>query len=174
MALSLLTAAIRAELDSDYGTAVRNYRRLAKKGSLLDRVGIFQSIARCYEKLGKFTEAATWRERAGNAYARLPTRVMRSQERTYYALVEFRSAIQDYKNTKGMRRVTNAYLKALDTCLKASKEGYSHEMLFAALLAKKLGLRKKAAGFFKDAAKQFERDGKSTLARELHEFVSGL
>lgn len=174
MPLSLLTSAIQAELDSDYRTAALNYRRLATQGSLLDRVGILQSIARCYEKLGKFTEAARWRERAGNAYAKLPRQVMGSQEKAYYALVEFRTAIQDYRTIRGMRRATGAYLKALDTCLRASKEGYSHEMLFAGFLAKKLGLRKKAAGFLEDAAEQFERDGKLSLARELRELVSGL
>ena len=138
----------------------------------MDRVGIFQSIARCYEKLGKFTEAAHWRERAGNAYAKLPNRLMGSQERAYYALVEFRSAVQDYRTVGGMRRAALAYLRALDTCLRTSKEGYSHEMLFAGFLSKKLGLRTKAVDFFKDAAEQFEREGKSQLAREMRAMVS--
>jgi hypothetical protein len=171
--VSLLTYAIRAELNADYQRAVGYYRKLsAAQGSLLDRIGIFQSIARCYEKLAAFGKAAYWRERAGGGYLKLSNRVMGSQERAYYALVEFRSAVQDYKSGASLLRAARSYLKALKICLKTSKEGYSHEMLFAGHLSAKMGLLKTAASFFADSAKQLEQERKLNLAREMYQLAA--
>ena len=166
--MGFLTSAIKAELDADYRGALSYYHKLAAQGSLLDRVGIFQSIARCYEKLGSLNEAAYWHERAGDGYMKLPNRVMGKQERAYYALVEYRGAVQDYMRGQLMRRAAKRYLNALSICLKGGKEGYSHEMLFAGYLAGKIGLPKKAASFFKESAKQFEHEAKLELSRETY------
>lgn len=165
--MSLLTSAIRAELTSDYGRAVGYYRKLAGQGSVLDRIGIYQSIARCYEKLAAFKKAGYWHERAGQGYMSLPTRVMGAQERAYYALVEFRSAVQDYSSSRLMRRAAKCYLKALSACLRGGKEGYSHEMLFAGHLCAKLKMPQRAASFFTDSAQQFSRESKNDLAAEM-------
>jgi tetratricopeptide (TPR) repeat protein len=170
--VSLLTSAIRAELGAHYETAVGYYRKLARQGSLLDRVGTFQTLARCYEKLAAFKKAGYWHERAGQAYKKLPTNFMGAQEKAYYALIEFRGAVQDYSSGESMRRAAHAYLKALNTCLTAGKEGYSHEMLFAGHLSIKMGQLRKAAGFFKDSAKQFEQERKPKLAREMHRLAA--
>ncbi len=166
--MSLLTSAIRAELEADYRRAVGYYRRLASQGSPLDRIGIFQAIARCYEKVGVFGKAAYWHERAGQGYTILPNRVMGGQERAYYALIEYRSALQDYRTGPGMRRTARLYLNALNKCLKAGKEGYSHEMLFAGHLSAKLGLTRRAANFFMNSANQFKNEAKTKLAHEMY------
>jgi tetratricopeptide (TPR) repeat protein len=170
--MSFLTSAIKSELAADYRKAVKYYHKLASEGSLLDRIGIFQAIARCYEKLGSPKKAAYWHERAGDGYLKVPKRVMGAQERAYYALVEYRSALQDYMSGAPMRRAAQRYLNALNTCLKGGKEGYSHEMLFAGHLSAKLGYLKKAAGFFMDSAKQFEHEAKLKLAREMYELAA--
>ncbi len=167
--MSFLTSAVKAELAADYRKAVKYYHKLAAQGSLLDRVGTFQAIARCYEKVGELKKAAYWHERAGQGYMRLPARVMGAQERAYYALVEFRGALQDFMSGAPMRRAAIRYLKALETCLKGGKEGYSHEMLFAGHLSAKIGFRRKAAGFFMDCGKQFEREAKLKLAHEMYD-----
>jgi len=96
---------------------------------------------------------------------------MGAQEKTFYALVEFRSALQDYRSGTMMRRAAKRYLTALEICLKAGKEGYSHEMLFAGYLSAKIGLLKKAATLFMDSAKQFEQE-KPNLAREMYELAA--
>jgi tetratricopeptide (TPR) repeat protein len=167
--MSKLTSAVKAELASDYRKALSLYRQLIAQGSQLDRIGISQALARCHEKLGSLKEATYWHERAGQAYMRLPSKVMGTQERAYYALVEFRSALQEYMAGPAMKRAGQRSVKALDTCLKGGKEGYSHEMLIAGYLSAKLGMLKKSATFFTDSAKQFEREAKLKLAREMYE-----
>jgi hypothetical protein len=164
--MGLLTSAIEAELDGEYRRAIRSYSQLAKQGSMLDRVGIYQAIARCLEKLGSLRKAGYWHEEAGQGYLKLQSRLMGPQERAYYAMVEFRSAIQDYAHTPSMRSAAYSYLKALEICLKAGKEGYSHEMLFAASLCAKIHAFKKAAGFFAETAAEFEKEKQRGLARE--------
>ncbi len=170
--MSLLTAAIKAELTTDYPRAIRYYRKLTSQGSLLDRVGIYQALARCYEKLGELKKAGAWHEKAGEAYLKISNRMMGEPERAYYALLEFRSALQDYGSGKGMQRAAARYLTALITCLKHGKQGYSHEMLFAGFLSAKLGSHKRAGRFFVDSAKQFEQGKDPALAREIYEFAS--
>jgi len=63
--MHLLDSAIEAELQADYRLAIKCYLRLSRQGSLLDRVGIYQAIARCFEKSGLYKKAAYWHERAG-------------------------------------------------------------------------------------------------------------
>ncbi len=166
-----LTAAIRAELNTDYAQAIGHYRKLASRGTLLDRVGIYQALARCHEKLGQLKKAGALHEKAGEVYLKISGRVMGEPERAYYALLEFRSALQDYGSGKRMRRAAVRYLHSLTTCLKHSKEGYSHEMLFAGFLSAKLGSHKQAGRFFRDSSKQFEQGGDTQLAREIRELA---
>ncbi len=166
-----LTAAIKAELDTSYTQAIGLYMKLALHGSLLDRVGIYQALARCHEKMGESKKAGAWHEKAGDAYLKLSGRMMGEPERAYYALLEFRSALQDYGSGKRMRRAAARYLHSLTTCLKHSKEGYSHEMLFAGFLSAKLGSHKQAGRFFRDSSKQFEQNRDAELAREIRELA---
>jgi hypothetical protein len=58
--MGLLNSAIEAELDGEYRRAISRYSQLAKQGSILDRVGIYQAIARCLEKLGSLRKAGYW------------------------------------------------------------------------------------------------------------------
>ena len=71
-----------------------------------------------------------------------------------------------------MKRAAQHYVKALDTCLKGGKEGYSHETLFAGYLSAKLGMLQKSASFFMDSAKQFEREAKLKLAQEMYQMAA--
>src|SRR5207245_10788224 len=66
--MSDLVEAIEAEARSDFAKALGHYARLTESGSALDRVGIFQALARCNEKLGRLKDAGTWRRRAGQGY----------------------------------------------------------------------------------------------------------
>jgi tetratricopeptide (TPR) repeat protein len=170
--MSKLTSAVKAELASDYRKAANLYSQLVTHGSQLDRIGIFQALAKCFEMLGSINKAAYWHERGGQAYLRLPSKVMELQERAYYALVEFRHALQEYMPGPSMRRAAQRHIKALEVCLKGGKEGYSHEMLFAGYLAAKLGMLRKSANFFLDSAKQFEQETKLKLAREMYEMAA--
>ena len=63
--MSDLVAAIDAEARGDFPKALEHYTRLTESGSALDRVGIFQALARCAEKLGRLKEAGDWRRKAG-------------------------------------------------------------------------------------------------------------
>lgn len=114
-------------------------------------------------------KAALWHERAGQSLLKLPPRVMGPQERAYYALVEYRAAVQDYARRPQMRRAGLRYLGALENCLKTSKEGYSHEMIFAGFPSARIGLWRKAAGFFAESAAQLQKESEFSLAREMFE-----
>ena len=133
---------------------------------MLDRVGIYQAIARCQEKLGILERAAFWHERAGRGYMKLPISLMSRQERAYCALGEFHAAIQDHAPKLSRRSAVQSYLKVLAHCLKAGKGGYSHEMFFAARLCAKTGMYVEAAVFFTDTALQFQKERQSALAHQ--------
>jgi hypothetical protein len=164
-----LDSAIEAELHANYPLAIKSYRRLSRQGSLLDRVGIYQAIARCFEKSSSFRKAAYWHERAGQGYTSLSSSAMGKQDRAYYGMVEFRAAIQDYAPNLLGRRVVERYLKMLAICTKPGKEGYSHEMLFAAHLCAKMRWLKKAASLFGDTAVQFRKEKQHVLARQSYQ-----
>ena len=170
--MGLLNSAIEAELNADYRRAIPYYKRLAQQGSNLDRVGIYQAIARCYEKLGSLNKAAQWHEKAGQGYMKLPGKLMGASERAYYGMVEFRCAIQDYAPSLAMRRAAQGYLDALSVCLRTGKEGYSHEMLFAAYLCVRIRDFTRAAQFFADAAEQFKKEKILKLARDAKELAA--
>ena len=164
--MNLLNSAIEAELDGKYHRAISCYTKLSKRGSTLDRVGIFQAIARCFEKLGSLRKAAYWHVRAGEAYLKVPAGIMGPQERAYYAMLEFRGAVQDLAPDASMPSAAYGYLKTLKVCLKTGKDGYSHEMLFAAHLCAKIHEFRQAAEFFAETATQFEKEGQGALAKE--------
>src|SRR5437879_13020180 len=63
--MSDLVEAIEAEARSDFAKALGHYARLTESGSALDRVGIFQALARCNEKLGGLKDAGPRRRMAG-------------------------------------------------------------------------------------------------------------
>jgi len=170
--VGLLNSAIEAELNADYRRAIPYYKRLAQQGSNLDRVGIYKAIARCYEKLGSLNKAAQWHEKAGQGYMKLPGKLMGASERAYYGMVEFRCAIQDYAPSLAMRRAAKGYLDALSVCLRTGKEGYSHEMLFAAYLCVRIRDFTRAAQFFADAAEQFKKEKILKLARDAKELAA--
>ena len=170
--MGLLNSAIEAELNADYRRAIPYYKRLAQQGSNLDRVGIYKAIARCYEKLGSLNKAAQWHEKAGQGYMKLPGKLMGASERAYYGMVEFRCAIQDYAPSLAMRRAAKGYLDALSVCLRTGKEGYSHEMLFAAYLCVRIRDFTRAAQFFADAAEQFKKEKILKLARDAKELAA--
>ena len=170
--MHLLNSAIEAELDADYRMAIKYYLPLSRQGSLLDRVGIYQAIARCFEKLGSFGKAALWHERAGRGYMKLPAALMGRQERAYYAMGEFRAAIQDHTPHLSKHNAVRSYLKALAICLEQGKEGYSHEMLFAAHLCAKTHAYGRAARFFTDTALQFQKERQEAMARESYRLAA--
>src|SRR2546426_9654747 len=86
--VSHLLDAIHAETRGDFRTAAEHYRHLTESGSPIDRVGIYQALARCHEKLGDVKPAGQWRRKAGNAYLGLADDAMPKDERQYLALVE--------------------------------------------------------------------------------------
>ena len=167
-----LNSAIQAELRADYREAYRQYTKLARQGSILDRVGIYQAIARCFEKLGARQKAGYWHEKAGQGYLQVSSKSMGLQERAYYAMVEYRSAVQDYAPNLSGRSVARAYLRALAVCLKGGYEGYSHEMLFAGHLCAKIHEFKKAAQFFAETAEMFSKNKEERLARESYSLAA--
>src|SRR5467141_4464524 len=80
--MSDLLEAIDAEARGDFGKALTHYTKLTASGSPLDRIGIFQALARCAEKLGRLKEAGAWRRQAGQAYLLLKEGEMARSEST--------------------------------------------------------------------------------------------
>lgn len=97
---------------------------------------------------------------------------MGKPERTYYAMMEFRAALQDYQTGNDMRRAAAKYLSALSTCLKDGAEGYSHEMLFAGLLYAELGSHRESGKLLTACGKQLEAAKEERLAREVFALAS--
>src|SRR3972149_6354382 len=63
--VSKLLEAIEAEVRGDFKTAAAAYETLTDVGSTLDRIGIYQALARCREKAGELRDAAPWRREGG-------------------------------------------------------------------------------------------------------------
>ena len=111
--MSDLLAAIDADARGDFSQALAHYAKLTASGSALDRVGIFQALARCHEKSGRLIEAGAWRRKAGQGYLALKDDEMAADERKYLALVEYRNAVQDLHGDTSLAAVANEYAAVL-------------------------------------------------------------
>src|SRR5439155_932409 len=111
--MSDLVEAIEAEARGDFAKALVHYAQLTESGSGLDRVGIFQALARCNEKLGRVKEAGAWRQRAGQGYLALKDTEMARDERQYLALVEYRNAVQDLHGDPSLPSIAKEYAAVL-------------------------------------------------------------
>src|SRR5947209_17660863 len=129
--MSDLVEAIEAEARSDFATALGHYARLTESGSALDRVGIFQALARCNEKLGRLRDAGTWRRKAGQGYLALSDDEMARDERQYLALVEYRNAVQDLHEDPSLTAVAKEYAAGLKDNFSGGAAGLTHEGPFA-------------------------------------------
>jgi tetratricopeptide (TPR) repeat protein len=151
--MSRLLDAIDAEVRGEFGRAIEAYRGLTDEGSDLDRIGIYQALARCHEKTARLEDAAPWRRRAAVGYMGLPDDVMGKDERRYYALVEARNAMQDLSgNLTALAEALPQYKHILEENWKAGPEGLTHEGLFGALLLWRHGDPASALRYFFDVA----------------------
>lgn len=167
--MSALVAAIEAEARGDFATALRHYAELVETGSPLDRVGIFQALARCNEKLGRLPEAGRWRRRAGQGYRALADAEMPKDERQYLALVEYRNAVQDAGDDPDLPEIAGEYAALLKEALAEGAEGLTHEGLFAGAFFRARGDHRLAAKYLVDAAEALSEQAASSgdaVARE--------
>ncbi|MBI4416747.1 MAG: hypothetical protein HY557_07175 [Euryarchaeota archaeon] len=151
--MTKLVEAIDAEVRGDFAKAVEAYQGLTEEGSPLDRIGIYQALARCYEKMGKLAEASPWRRKAAEGYMALTDEEMPREERRYYALVEARNAVQDLAgHPEALREVAGEYKNILEENWKGGPEGLTHEGLFGALFFWSQGDWASAMKYFFDVA----------------------
>ena len=150
--MSDLVEAIEAEARGDFAKALVHYAQLTESGSGLDRVGIFQALARCNEKLGRLKDAGTWRQRAGQGYLALLDAEMARDERQYLALVEYRNAVQDLHGDPSLPAIAKEYAAVLKDNFSGGAEGLTHEGLFAGAFFRTLGDHLTAAKYFFDTA----------------------
>lgn len=150
--MSDLLEAIEAEARGDFSKAVGHYAKLTATGKPLDRVGIFQALARCHEKLGRLVEAGAWRRKAGQGYLVLKDGEMAGDERKYLALVEYRNAVQDLAGDPSLAAVAKEYAAVLKDNFAEGAEGLTHEGLFAGAFFQSLGDHLTAAKYFFDTA----------------------
>jgi hypothetical protein len=150
--MSDLVEAIEAEARGDFAQALPHYAKLTSSGSSLDRVGIFQALARCNEKLGHLKDAGGWRRKAGQGYLGLKDDEMGRDERQYLALVEYRNAVQNLHGDPTLPEVSKEYAAVLKDNFSAGAEGLTHEGLFAGAFFRSLGDHLTAAKYFFDTA----------------------
>jgi len=151
--VSRLLAAIEAEVRADFASAIEKYGALTEVGSPLDRIGIYQALARCHEKMGHLPEAAPWRRKAAAGYMGLSDAEMPKDERRYYALVEARNAVQDLTGRAGeLKDATEEYRQILAENWKGGPEGLTHEGLFGGFFFRSQGDWVTAAKYFFDTA----------------------
>jgi len=163
--MSDLVEAIEAEARSDFAKALGHYARLTESGSALDRVGIFQALARCNEKLGRLKDAGTWRRRAGQGYLALMDDEMARDERQYLALVEYRNAVQDLHGDPSLPSVAKEYAAVLKDNFSGGAEGLTHEGLFAGAFFRTLGDHLTAAKYFFDTAEAMSEQRRRAAIR---------
>ena len=150
--MSDLLEAIEAEARGDFAKALEHYARLTESGSPLDRVGIFQALARCNEKVGHLKDAGAWRRQAGQGYLALKDDEMAKDERQYLALVEYRNAVQDLHGDSSLADVAKEYAAVLKDNFSGGAEGLTHEGLFAGAFFHSLGDYLTSAKYFFDTA----------------------
>jgi len=150
--MSDLIEAIDAEARGDFAKALPHYAKLTESGGSLDRVGIFQALARCAEKLGRLSEAGGWRRKAGQGYLVLEDGEMARDERQYLALVEYRNAVQDLHGDPSLPEVAKEYAAVLKDNFSGGAEGLTHEGLFAGAFFRALGDHLTAAKYLFDTA----------------------
>lgn len=160
--MSDLIEAIDAEARGDFGTAFGHYTNLTESGSSLDRVGIYQALARCAEKLGRLKEAGAWRRKAGQGYLGLKDDEMARDERQYLALVEYRNAVQDLHGDPSLAAIAKEYAAVLKDNFSAGAEGLTHEGLFAGAFFRSLGDHLTAAKYFFDTAEAMSEQASSS------------
>jgi hypothetical protein len=165
--MSDLVAAIDAEARGDFSKALGHYTKLTDSGSALDRVGIFQALARCAEKLGRLNDAGSWRRKAGQGYRSLRDEDMAGDERNYMALVEYRNAVQDLHGDPSLPAVAKEYSAVLKENFSAGAEGLTHEGLFAGAFFRALGDHLTAAKYLFDTAEAMSEQASSTGDAEL-------
>ncbi len=167
--MSHLIDAIQAEARGDLEAAAENYRQLTEGGTPLDRIGIFQALARCNERLGHLQEAGGWRWKAGKAYLALPDGVMAKDERQYLALVEYRNAVQDLAGDPALKDVAGEYKGVLAANWKGGPEGLTHEGLFGGVFLMGLGDYVSAARYLFDSAEAISEQATETRDPSLRE-----
>ncbi len=167
--MSHLIDAIQAEALGDFHTAAERYRHLTGSGSSMDRIGIYQALARCHEKLGELKEAAAWRRKAGQGYLALSDADMRKDERQYLALVEYRNAVQDLAGDPALKEVADEYKAVLAENWKGGPEGLTHEGLFGGVFLMGLGDYVAAARYLFDSAEAISEQATETGDRALRE-----
>ena len=150
--MSHLIDAIEAEARGDFRRASEHYRHLTETGSALDRIGIFQALARCHEKLGDLRPAAESRRMAGKGYLELSDDEMAKDERQYLALVEYRNAVQDLAGEPSLKDLLLEYKQVLAENWKGGPEGLTHEGLFGGILLLRVGDHAAAMRYLFDAS----------------------
>jgi hypothetical protein len=160
--VSDLVQAIESEASGDFAKALRHYANLTESGSAIDRVGIFQALARCNEKLGRLREAGAWRRKAGQGYLALSDGEMAKDEGQYLALVEYRNAVQNLHGDPSLAEVAKEYAEVLKANFSGGAEGLTHEGLFAGAFFRALGDHLTAAKYFFDTAEAMSEQASAT------------
>lgn len=165
--MSDLVDAIDAEARGDFARALEHYAQLTESGSELDRIGIFQALARCTEKLGRLPEAGAWRRKAGQGYLALTDDAMARDERQYLALVEYRNAVQDLQGDASLREIAKEYAAVLKENFSGGAEGLTHEGLFAGSFFQAIGDHLVASKYFFDTAEAMSEQAASSHDADL-------
>ena len=160
--MSDLVDAIDAEARGDFARALDHYAKLTESGTSLDRIGIYQALARCHEKLGQLHEAGAWRRGAGAGYLALKDEEMAHDERTYLSLVEYRNAVQDLHGLPSLKEGADEYAAVLKENFADGAEGLTHEGLFAGAFFQALGEDLIASKYFFDTAEAMSEQAAET------------
>ena len=160
--MSDLVDAIDAEARGDFAKALEPYAKLTETGSNLDRIGIFQALARCHEKLGRLREAGAWRRKAGAGYRVLKDEEMARVERAFLSLVEYRNAVQDLQGDPSLKEVAKEYAAVLKENFSGGAEGLTHEGLFAGAFFQAVGDPLTASKYFFDTAEAMSEQAAET------------
>ncbi len=160
--MSDLVEAIDAEARGDFAPSLEHYLKLTESGSALDRIGIFQALARCHEKLGRLREAGLWRRKAGASYLTLKDEDMARDERVYLSLVEYRNAVQDLQGDGSLKEVAKEYAAVLKENFSGGAEGLTHEGLFAGAFFRALGDHLIASKYYFDTAEAMSEQAEAS------------